>query len=173
MLAWVGPFALLLTPLVGRYVSPRNIRWLSTVPFLMFALMFWLRSRFTIGDSYWDYSLPTLIQGIAMATFFIPLVAISLSGLAPNRIPSATGLSNFARITAGSFATAIYTSMWGDRAALHHEQLVSHIYAGNPVTTPVIHGMQAQGFSYEQALGVINRLLDQQAYTIAFGEWRG
>jgi len=67
----------------------------------------------------------------------------------------------------GSFGTSIYTTWWTDRADLHHEQLITHIYAGSPVASPVIQGMQAQGFSYEQALGVINRLIDQQAYTLA------
>ncbi|OIQ66778.1 multidrug export protein EmrB [mine drainage metagenome] len=170
VLAWVGLFALMLSPILGRYMSLVDTRWITTFSFLVFALVFWLRSQFTTGDSYWDYSIPTVIQGIATATFFIPLLGIILGGLPAHRIPAASGLSNFARITAGSFGTSIYTTWWTDRADLHHEQLVSHIYAGNPVTSPVIQGMQAQGFSYEQALVVINRLIDQQAYTIAVDE---
>ncbi|OIQ94277.1 hypothetical protein GALL_238030 [mine drainage metagenome] len=38
------------------------------------------------------------------------------------------------------------------------------------MSSPVIQGLQASGFSHEQALGVINRLIDQQAYTIAVDE---
>jgi len=133
----------------------------------VFALVFYLRSRFTTGDSYWEYAFPTVIQGIATATFFIPLLGIILGGLPPHRIAAASGLSNFARITAGSFGTSIYTTWWNNRADLHHEQLVGHIYTGNPVVDPILQGMQAQGFSHEQALGLINRLVDQQAYTLA------
>lgn len=43
-----------------------------------------------------------------MAFFFIPLVTLRLSGL--ERIPAASGLSNFARITAGAFGTSITTT---------------------------------------------------------------
>ncbi|MDE2129786.1 MAG: DHA2 family efflux MFS transporter permease subunit [Betaproteobacteria bacterium] len=170
VLAWVGLFALILSPIIGRYMNSVDTRWITTSSFLIFALVFWMRSRFTTGDSYWEYSIPTVIQGISTAAFFIPLLGIILGGLPPQRIAAASGLSNFARITAGSFGTSIYTTIWANRASLHHEQLASHIYAGNPVSSPVIQGLQASGFSHEQALGVINRLIDQQAYTIAVDE---
>jgi DHA2 family multidrug resistance protein len=167
VLAWVGLFALILSPIVGRLLPVLDSRWVTTFSFLVFALVFYLRSKFTTGDSYWEYAFPTVIQGIATATFFIPLLGIILGGLPPQRIAAASGLSNFARITAGSFGTSIYTTWWNNRADLHHEQLVSHIYAGSPVATPVLQGLQAQGFSLEQSLALINRLIDQQAYTLA------
>ncbi len=170
VLAWVGLFALIVSPIIGRFLPVLDSRWVSTFSFLVFALVFYMRSHFTTGDSYWEYALPTVVQGIATATFFIPLLGIILGGLPAHRIAAASGLSNFARITAGSFGTSIYTTWWTDRADMHHEQLVSHIYAGSPVSGPLIQGMQAQGFSHEQALGLINRLIDQQAYTIAVDE---
>ncbi len=170
VLAWVGLFALLLSPLLGRYMHLVDSRWITTFSFLTFALVFWMRSRFTTGDSYWGYTLPTVVQGIATATFFIPLLGIVLGGLPPQRIAAASGLSNFGRITAGSFGTSIYTTWWIDRASMHHERLVSHIYAGNPISTPVLQGMQQGGFSHQQALGLIDGLITQQAYTISVDE---
>ncbi|MEW6561503.1 MAG: DHA2 family efflux MFS transporter permease subunit [Pseudomonadota bacterium] len=167
VLAWVGLFALILSPIIGRFLPVLDSRWVTTFSFVVFALVFYMRSQFTTGDSYWEYSIPTVIQGIATATFFIPLLGIILGGLPAHRIAAASGLSNFARITAGSFGTSIYTTWWTNRAELHHEQLISHIYQGSPVAEPILHGMQAQGFSHEQALAVINRLVNQQAYTIA------
>ncbi len=60
----------------------------------------------TPDASFFTLAAPLLLQGIAMTTFFVPLITIQLDGLAPERVPSATGLSNFARITAGSFAAS-------------------------------------------------------------------
>ncbi len=57
--------------------------------------------------------IPTVIQGAALASFFVPLVSLSVSGLAPERIPNASGLFNFARITSGSFGTSLFTTFWG------------------------------------------------------------
>lgn len=170
VLAWVGLFALMLSPLLGRYMHLVDTRWLTTFSFATFALVFWMRSGFTANDSFWSYAMPTVIQGIATAMFFIPLLGIVLGGLPPHRIAAASGLSNFLRITAGSFGTSIYTTWWADRASLHHEQLIHTIYAGNPVADGALRGMQASGFSPQQALGVVDRLIQQQAYTIAVDE---
>src|SRR5256885_17217909 len=54
-----------------------------------------------------------------MGMFFVALVPISLDRLPPERVPAASGLSNFLRITAGSFATSLTTTFWDRREALH------------------------------------------------------
>ncbi len=170
VLAWVGMFALLFMPLVGRYSQRVDTRWVTSFSFLVFAVVFWMRSRFTAGDTFWEYSLPTVVQGIATATFFIPLLAIILGGLAPSRVASAAGLSNFVRITAGSFGASIYTTLWDNRATLHHEQLAMAISPGHVSAMRALQMMQAGGLSHEQALGVLNRLIDVQASTISVDE---
>ena len=110
---------------------------------------------------------PTLIQGIAMAFFFIPLVSLTLSGLRPDQIPAASGLSNFVRITAGAFGTSIATTVWDNRATLHHEQLIEHINPYDAVTTDTMNAMQQSGLSFEQAKIQINQLINQQAFTFS------
>ncbi len=90
---------------------------------------------------------PTIIQGAAMAVFFIPLVTLSLSGLAPDRIPAASGLFNFSRITAGSFGTSIATTWWDRRASLHHAQLAERITQYDPTSMQALANMQAAGMS--------------------------
>jgi len=109
---------------------------------------------------------PTIIQGAAMAMFFIPLVTLSLSGLAPSRIPSASGLFNFARITAGSFGTSIATTFWDHRATLHHAQLVEEI-GRNPASTQALATMQASGLTADQSHAMLNRMVDQQAFMLS------
>ena len=170
VLAWVGLFALALSPFVGRYVHRVDTRWLTTMSFAVFAVVFYMRSRFTLGDTYWQYAMPTLVQGIATALFFIPLLAIVLGGLPPQRIAAASGLSNFARITAGSFGTSIYTTWWVNRAILHHSQLAERIYQGNPVADSTLALAQRLGLGHQQALGLIDGLIQGQAYTIAVDE---
>jgi DHA2 family multidrug resistance protein len=110
---------------------------------------------------------PTLIQGIAMAFFFIPLNSITLSGLGPERIPAAAGLSNFARISAGAIGTSVVTTLWDNRATLHHSQLAEAVNQGSWATNNALSGLTAAGLTREQALAQINRLIDQQAYTLA------
>jgi DHA2 family multidrug resistance protein len=102
-----------------------------------------------------------------MAFFFIPLIGIGLSGLTPDRIPSASGLMNFARITAGSFGTSIVTTLWDRRATLHHAQLVEHLSAGDPVSSQALTNLQSGGFGAQQSYGLLNRLVDNQAFMLS------
>ena len=126
-----------------------------------------MRSGFSTQADFATILLPTLLQGIAMAMFFIPLQSIALSGLPPERMPAAAGLSNFVRITAGAFGTSISTTLWESRASLHHANLAAQISLSSPATAQALAQLQGNGQSREQALAVINRLADQQAFTLA------
>jgi DHA2 family multidrug resistance protein len=102
-----------------------------------------------------------------MAVFFIPLISLGLSGLAPDRIPAASGLFNFARITAGSFGTSITTTMWDRRANLHHAQLAEHVSRYDPNAMQALANMHAAGMSDQQGYQTLNRLIDQQAFMLS------
>ncbi len=167
VMAPVGLFAILLSPWVGRNVSRIDPRRLSTVAFLGFAFIFWLRSRFDTQADYWHIMVPTLLQGVAMAFFFIPLQSVILSGLPPEQLPAASGLSNFARITAGAVGTSIFTTGWEDRAALHHAQLAEQVNGTREAATQALARLGDSGLGDGAALATLNRLLDQQAYTTA------
>ena len=163
----VGLMAILLSPIVGKTVGKVDPRRYATFAFLVFGLVLWMRSRFNTQADLVTLLVPTIIQGVAMAFFFIPLSTITLSGLTPDRIPAASGLTNFVRITAGAMGTSIVTTVWEDRAALHHAQLAETVHQGSRAAQAALQGLQASGMSAEQALGQINRLVDQQAYMLA------
>ena len=90
-------------------------------------------------------------------------MALLLSGLPPERIPAATGLSNFARFTAGAFGASVSVTLWNDRAALHRAHLVEHITDYNAHAQAALAAAHARGMSGEQALGLVDRMVNQQA----------
>jgi DHA2 family multidrug resistance protein len=167
ILAPVGIMALLLSPVVGKNISKFDPRYFAAFAFMVFGLVLWMRSNFNTQADLGTIMVPTLIQGIAMAFFFIPLMTITLSGLSPDRIPAASGLSNFVRITAGSFGTSIATTLWQDRAAMHHAQLSEHVNLGSSAATSTLSGLASSGLSHDQALATVDRLANQQAYMLA------
>jgi DHA2 family multidrug resistance protein len=126
-----------------------------------------MRTRFNAQADFGTILLPTLLQGAAMAFFFIPLQTIAFAGLPPQRMPAAAGLSNFVRITAGAVGTSVFTTVWESRAALHHANLSEHISLSHPAAAQALAGLQGSGYSREQALAQINRVIDQQAFTLA------
>lgn len=166
-LAPVGLFAIVLTPLVGRKVGQWDPRRMATGAFVVFALVLWMRSQFTTDTDFLHILVPTLIQGAAMAFFFIPLTTITLSDVAPERLPAAAGLSNFVRIMAGAMGVSIATTLWDSRAALHHAHLTEGLVQGQGVFGLTLQQLTATGLSQQQALAQINRLIDQQAFTRA------
>jgi len=167
VMAPVGMLAIFFSPIVGLTVSKVDPRRFATFSFLVFALVMWMRSHLNTNADLWTIMIPTIIQGVAMAFFFIPLVTITLSGLTPDRIPAASGLSNFLRITAGAVGTSVATTIWENRATLHHTQLADAVNAGSSAANTAIAGLRASGFAPDQVLAQINRLVDQQAYMIA------
>ena len=167
ILAPVGLLSILLMPFVGKNVNKVDPRIFSTISLSTFALVLWMRSLFNTDADVFTLLIPTFIQGIAMAFFFVPYMTIIMSGLPPERIPAAAGLSNFARISAGSFGTSIATTLWEDRAALHHAQLVESINNASIPTNQALSGLSALGLSREQGLAYISRLVDQQAFMLS------
>ena len=167
VLAPVGLLAIALTPIVGRTVQRVDPRIYVTLSFLTFALVNFMRARFDTDASFAALLVPTVIQGAALATFFVPLVSLSLSGLSADRVPAASGLLQFARITAGSFGTSIVTTLWDRRATLHHSQLVEHLTAGSPLASQELQRLQANGLGAGQSQDLLNRIVDQQAFMVS------
>jgi len=167
VLAPVGVLAILFTPFVGRTVHRVDPRIFVTGAFIVLALVLYMRSRFNTSADLWTLMIPTIIQGAGMAIFFIPLVTLSLSGLEPDRIPAASGLFNFTRITAGSFGTSIATTLWDHRATLHHAQIAEHISGADAASAQALGALQAGGLTPEQSVAQLNRLVDQQAFMLS------
>lgn len=163
----IGILALLLSPLVGRILPHTDPRLVASFAFVIFAITAFMRAGFNTDADMLAVVVPQFIQGAAMATFFIPLTAVTLSGLAPERIPAAAGLSNFFRIMAGGIGASVSTTLWDDRAAMHHAHLVEHITAYDAGTQQAVQGMTALGLSPEQALGAIERQITRQAYMLS------
>ena len=130
----------------ARTSSKIDPRKLATVAFIGFGFVLWMRSHFNTLADFETILLPTVLQGAAMAFFFIPLQAVIFSGLTPDRMPAAAGLSNFVRITAGAIGTSIFTTAWENRAILHHAEIAESVNAGSSATTLALGQLGAGGY---------------------------
>jgi len=162
-----GAIAVLLTPLSARMMSRVDSRIIATVAFLAFAVSYFMRANFTASASFFDFMLPLLVQGIAMATFFLAMITILLDGVPPQRIPLASGLSNFARITAGGFAASIVTTLWDRREALHQSRMTDGTTQFSPALNQAVTGLRHLGLSDLAAKAAITRTIIGQCYLLA------
>ncbi|MBX7198640.1 MAG: DHA2 family efflux MFS transporter permease subunit [Rhodospirillaceae bacterium] len=159
-----GVVAVFLTPLTAKLLGRTDARRIATVAFVAFAVSYFMRANLTNDASFWDFVMPLMVQGIAMATFFVTMITLSLDGISPARIPAASGISNFMRITAGSFAASITTTLWDRREAFHQNRLAENATVYSPVFRQALERLHHLGFSDLQAYGVMTHNLLQQAY---------
>ncbi|WP_367067234.1 DHA2 family efflux MFS transporter permease subunit [Oryzisolibacter sp. LB2S] len=167
IMAPVGLLALILSPIVGKSIGRVDPRRYASIAFVVFALVLWMRSLFSTQADFTTIMIPTIVQGVSTAFFFIPLVTITLSEIPPHRIPAASGLSNFLRITAGAIGTSVTTTLWENRASLHHAQLTEHLTADSPALAQTMQTLQAAGMTPAQALAQVERMTNQQAFMLA------
>jgi DHA2 family multidrug resistance protein len=167
VLAPVGIFAVILSPLVGRQLAGTDPRRFATFAFLLLATVMWMRSGFNTQADFVTIAMPTLLQGVAMPFMYVPLVTLAITGMAAQHHASASGIMNFTRTVAAAIGTSVTLTLWEDRAALHRAQLVESLTASNPALPAALDTLAARGLSTGQSHAHIERLLEQQSYMLA------
>jgi DHA2 family multidrug resistance protein len=162
-----GVTAVMVAPFVGRFMSKYDARGFATASFVIFAISYFMRAAYPPDASFWVFIMPLLVQGFAMGMFFVALFTISLDGLPPERVPAASGLSNFLRITGGSFATSLTTTYWDRREALHQSRLVESLSAYDPGYSSTLTQLHAQGFVGDSAVAAVLREVIRQGYLLS------
>ncbi len=162
-----GVVAVVLTPFAARIMNRIDARWAASLSLVAFAASFYLRSRFTSDVDFYALVVPMLVQGVAMSTFFVSMVTMALNGIPAQQVPQASGLYNFARITAGSFAASIVTTGWDRSAALHQTRLSEVMGAQDPGFVLSLDKLRGVGMSAQQALGAVTNQVISQAYLLA------
>jgi DHA2 family multidrug resistance protein len=162
-----GLVAVFLTPISARLMAKIDARIMATVAFVSFAISYFMRANYTADAGFWDFVIPLMVQGISMSTFFVAMLTISLDGIEPPKIPSASGISNFTRITAGGFAASITTTMWDRREALHQSRLADIATPYSPTFQQAMDHLHKLGLTDPQAYSLLARNLSMQAYTMA------
>ena len=167
----VGLLPILLAPIIGKFGNKIDMRILITVSFMVYALTFYWRAvTFEPEMTFMDVALPQFVQGLAVACFFMPLTTITLSGLPPEKMASASSLFNFLRTLAGSIGTSLTTFMWYNREAVHHTQLTEVINPYNPISQQFFQTMGSFGLSEEQTASYIARQITAQGFIIGANE---
>jgi len=167
----VGLLPILLAPIIGKFGNKIDMRILITVSFMVYALPFYWRAvTFEPEMTFMDVALPQFVQGLAVACFFMPLTTITLSGLPPEKMASASSLFNFLRTLAGSIGTSLTTFMWYNREAVHHTQLTEVINPYNPISQQFFQTMGSFGLSEEQTASYLARQITAQGFIIGANE---
>jgi MFS transporter, DHA2 family, multidrug resistance protein len=162
VIAWVGVFAVLGSPVAARLlglIDPRiaisaGLCWLGAVALL--------RVGWTADADYWTLAIPHLLQGIGMPFFFIGLTAVALGNVNPSETVSAAGLMSFVRTLSGAVGTAITTTLWDNSTRVARAEIVPAL--NDP--SAAMAALQRSGMTMEQARSAIERLVETQSLTL-------
>lgn len=166
----VGILALVFSPLVGKNLHKMDLRLVASFAFIVFATTSYWLSTFNLETEFHMLIWPRLLQGIGVACFFVPVNSIVVSGLPTSRLAAASGLSNFFRTLAGSFATAIVVTMWDRRAQMHEAVFSEHTVATGAATQEYLGKLAQNGISGNGAYAYMQQMMHAQAVQLATSE---
>jgi DHA2 family multidrug resistance protein len=162
-----GVTAVLTSIMMGHLMRRFDPRVLAATAFGLFVIAYFMRAEFTVDASFVAFMAPQLVQGFALGLFFVSLFTVSFDGLPPHKIPAASGLSNFLRITAGSFATSLTTTYWDRREALHQTRLADTINVYAPVYRQSLAQLHQLGMNDQTAAAAMTQSLVGQSYLLS------
>jgi DHA2 family multidrug resistance protein len=173
-----GLGSLVMMPIVGQLTNRYDPRKLIFVGLGVGAWSMFSLSRLNLNAGYWDIFWPQVIQGGAMAFLFIPLMTVSMSNIAKEKMGNATSIYNLMRNIGGSFGIATMTTFLARRNQVHQSQLISHMSTFDPRMRMMWRGMQnwfqIHGSNSvdagRKALGSLYGMVQQQAAMLSFVE---
>ncbi|KNC08618.1 multidrug resistance protein B [Klebsiella sp. RIT-PI-d] len=167
----IGLMPLILSPIIGFYGNKIDMRILVTFSFVVYAICYYWRSvTFTTGIDFVGIISPQILQGCAVACFFLPLTTITLSGLPDDKFANASSMSNFFRTLAGSVGTSLTMTLWSRWESGQHGLLTGPINKFNPIFNEYYQKAGQSGFSFSQVLEQVNNMITQQGMLISANE---
>lgn len=173
-----GIGSLATTPLAGYLTSKTDPRRLLVFGLVLGSLTMFSLSGLNLNAGYWDILWPQVFQGIALSFLFIPLMAVSMSGIPKEKMGNATSIFNLMRNIGGSFGIASMTTFLARRSQLHQNHLVANIGPGDVQVRRALQGMQAwfhlRGFdgytASRKALAAMYGMVQAHAAMLSFVE---
>ncbi len=173
-----GIGALLFTPFAGHLTTKTDPRRLLAVGFVLGSITMFQLSGLNLYAGFWDIFWAQVLQGVALSFLFIPLMALAMARISPERMGNATSIFNLMRNIGGSVGIAVMTTFLSRRSQFHQNHLIADVTPGNLQAIRMLQGLQAhfhaQGISSvdaaRKALAAMYAMVQQHAAMLAFVE---
>lgn len=114
-----------------------------------------------------DIIYPSIIQGIGMGFFFVPISTIALSTLRGRELAEGSGMFSFFRNLGTSTGTSIMVTVFTQQTQTGWHSMVSHI---NPTNPNYIIWQHTVPFSGQTAAAIVSQTIESQSTIIAFND---
>jgi MFS transporter, DHA2 family, multidrug resistance protein len=156
-----------LIPFVGPITRRVDARIVIGVGLVMFAAGAWMMGSLNADAGYWDIFVPRVLQGLALGLLFVPLVAVTLSEIAPHVISDATGIATLVRYLGGNVGIAVLQVMQVRRTVAAADAMAAATTLAHPAVASAAH---AFGIAHTRALlaGMIGANANVVSYLYLF-----
>jgi MFS transporter, DHA2 family, multidrug resistance protein len=127
-----GVVTVFMMPLVGRLTSKVQPRYLIAVAAAICAYAMYNMTKVNGDLGFWFFATSRIYIGIGLPLVFLPIIAASYDGIAPNKTDMASALINAARNIGGSIGISLANNVLAHREQFHQSRLVE---LANPTTT--------------------------------------
>jgi DHA2 family multidrug resistance protein len=163
VMAFQGVLGVVMAPISAMLVSRLDARILMSSGLILMALTLLVRGFYTPEVTFFDLALPQLLMGLGMPMFFVPLMMLAMTSVAPEETASASGLVNFVRTMSGAFGAAVVTTAWTSYATFARANLVGVLNRpANALAT-----MQHAGMTSPEAHHTLDAMVESQAIMLA------
>ncbi len=159
----MGILAVLSAPVVGIAVQKIDARLIISLGTLGLALIMMWRMGFNSDVTFLQMAWPTLVTGIAMVMFFVPVTGLAMASVLPDEQASAAGLSNFMRTLAGAFATSLIQTGWQNSERANQTELAGVLHFSRQVLDAAV----AHGISRDSATAMLTQVVEGQSVMLA------
>src|SRR5271170_3318011 len=177
----LGPGAfviVMLAPVVVRILPKLGVQRLLGFGYVVFACAMWYFASFTLATDYRHEALARVIQGLGIATLFVPVSQLAYSNLPKDKNNKASSLTNLFRNQGGSFGIAFVTTLLARRSQYHQSVLVAHATPFDENYRQLLGNLtgyfSTHGFSHPDAVvhaqAQAFNLLQRQATFLAFND---
>lgn len=173
-----GIGALLFTPISGHLTTKTDPRRLLVVGLVLGSITMFQLSGLNLYAGFWDIFWAQVLQGVALAFLFIPLMALAMAKITPEKMGNATSIFNLMRNIGGSVGIAVMTTFLSRRTQMHQNHLVQNINPGSGQTYRMLMGLRANFYSHgadavtasRKALVAMYGMVQAHAAMLAFVE---
>ena len=173
-----GIGALMFTPIAGHLTTKTDPRRLLVVGMVLGSITMFQLSGLNLQAGFWDIFWAQVLQGVALAFLFIPLMALAMAKISPEKMGNATSIFNLMRNIGGSIGIAVMTTFLSRRAQVHQNHLVENITPASGETYRMLMGLRANFYAHgadsvtatRKALAAIYGMVQQHAAMLAFVE---
>lgn len=121
-----------------------------------------VRAGWNNDIDYWRLPIPQLVQGLGLSFFMVPLMSMTVMSVPQEEIASATGIQTFLRSLGTAAGAALALTAWGNA-----QQEARSEIAANLQPADAMDALARAGMSSDQALRMIERIVDKEAMMLA------